>query len=376
MRLVRLLAVVAVAAAPVLAAATDAPHEAGLLCSKCHIGHNAFGSALTNDAVNANLCQSCHVTHPGKFGFPWADEDQAVPGESGRSHRWDATATNLGATAPTGPMGEQSRLSGGKLQCSTCHNQHDADQREEETDPAVDPAQLGTQHVSVPLDVAQTPTTGGTGRSVTLLSPLGTGASPKSYLVEIVAGGSGTTATFKLSNDNGTSWFGCSAPTTYTYEVWAGTSCQAGPTVPLNDGANVTVSFEAAGAFAAGDRWSFYVSYPYLRVSNRDGEMCTTCHQDRNMHWEDVEGGGANGVPGGIKTVTLGTTVFHHPVGQALRSPPAGGILDTTGVAQTVGNGDANPTNDLTLGSGDKVTCLTCHRPHNADSNSITNDLE
>ncbi len=371
MRVFRFLVAAALAAAaPLLATAVDAPHESRWDCSNCHLGHNAFGSSLTNDAINANLCGSCHVQHPGKFGFPWSDADQAVPGERGRSHRWDATATNLGATPPTGPMGDESRLSGGKLQCSTCHDQHQADAL---LGSPADAANLGTQHASYAVDVAQNPTTGGTGRTLTLVGPVGATAAAKGYLVEIVAPGSGTEATFKLSNDNGKSWFGCSTPTTYTpYVTYAANPCQAGPAVPLDDGANVTVAFEAAGAFVAGDQWSFYVSYPYLRVSNKDGEMCTTCHQDRHMYWQDVEGGNANGVAGGLKTVSLGSTVFSHPVGQALRAPPAGGLLDADGSAQSAGDGIA--TNDLVLGSGGAVTCLTCHHPHNADSNSLTED--
>ncbi len=368
MRLVRFLAVAALAAAPLLAPAVDAPHESSWDCSNCHMGHNAFGSSLTNDAINANLCGSCHVQHPGKFGFPWADEDQAVPGEKGRSHRWDALATNRGATPPTGPMADKGRLTGGKLQCSTCHDQHQADAL---LGSPADPANLGSQHTSYAVGVAQNPTTGGTGRTLTLVSPVGTAAAARGYLVEIVDAGSGTSATFKLSTDNGKSWFGCN-PSTYTYVAYAANACQAGPAVPLTDGANVTVAFEETGAFVAGDQWSFYVSYPYLRVANKDGEMCTTCHQDRHMYWQDVEGGNANGVPDGLKTVSLGTTVFSHPVGQALRTPPAGGILDADGSAQSAGDGIA--TNDLVLGSAGKVTCLTCHHPHNADSNSLSED--
>ena len=372
MRLVGRLLAAALLAAPALVLATDAPHEAGLFCSNCHMGHNAPGVALTNEIGNANLCQSCHVNHPGKFGFPWSDADQAVPGEKGTSHRWDAEATNLGATPPVGtPMGDKERLSGGLLQCSTCHDQHDADQL---LGSPADAAHLGTQHTSYPAGTAQNPTTGGTGRTLTLVSPVGTAATAKGYLLEVVAGGSPTTATFKLSNDNGTSWFGCSAPTSYSYVAFASNACQAGPSVPLNDGANVTVAFGGdPGTFVAGDRWSFYVSYPYLRVSNKDGAMCTTCHQDRHMYWQDVEGGVANEVAGGrLTTVSLGTTVFHHPVGQALRAPPPGGILDPDGSAQD--SGDSNATNDLVFGAAGEVTCLTCHRPHNTDSNSLSVD--
>jgi hypothetical protein len=68
--------------------------------------------------------------------------------------------------------------------------------------------------------------------------------------------------------------------------------------------------------------------------------------------------------------------VFSHPVGEQLtrtydRAPAA--MLDSNGLAQATGDGLA--TNDLTLGSDNTVRCLTCHSPHNADSNSLTEDL-
>jgi hypothetical protein len=332
--------------------------------------------SLTNEVGNVNLCQSCHVNHPGKFGFPWSDGDQAVPGESGTSHRWDALATNRGATPPIGTaMADYARLADGKLQCSTCHDQHQADAL---LGSPADPARLGTQHTSFPVDVAQPPTTGGTGRTLTLAGPVGAAATAKAYLVEIVAGGTAATATFRLSNDGGKSWFGCAAPTDYTWVAFASNACRAGPSVPLNDGANVTVAFGGApGTFVAGDRWSFYVAYPYLRVSNKDGEMCTTCHKDRHMFWQDVEGGVANGIAGGrLTTVSLGTTVFHHPVGQKLnddgRTNGIPAILEPDGTTQVAGDGNA--TNDLQVGTDGVVTCLTCHRPHNTDSNSLSVD--
>jgi len=75
--------------------------------------------------------------------------------------------------------------------------------------------------------------------------------------------------------------------------------------------------------------------------------------------------------------VTLGTTVFSHPVGHALNANAkgydrTGGILDAHGGLQSAGDG--NRTNDLETGTGGAVTCLTCHHPHNADSNSLTVD--
>ncbi len=94
------------------------------------------------------------------------------------------------------------------------------------------------------------------------------------------------------------------------------------------------------------------------------------------MRWQDVEGGNANGVAGGVKTVTLGTTVFSHPVSQTMTKTydlPAAAILDANG-ATTQAVGDGNASNNLVLGSGNVVTCLTCHQVHNADSNSLSDE--
>jgi hypothetical protein len=110
--------------------------------------------------------------------------------------------------------------------------------------------------------------------------------------------------------------------------------------------------------------------------------MCVTCHKDRDQRWQDVEGGTANGHSGGkLASVVLGTTAFHHPVGQPLandydRTVGANGdILDTDGAPQNGGAPDANETDDLVTGADGTVTCLSCHSPHNADSNSLTVDL-
>lgn len=369
MRALRVLSLVAVVAMSLPAAAAEAPHENGTNCSNCHFGHNAPGGGLTKTAGNFSLCQSCHTTNAPDFGFAWATSDQAVPGSSGRSHRWDAAATNLGATAPssTGDAAAQlmaSHMDGANIQCSTCHDQHNASMYK------------GTLHTSYAVGSAVAATGTGLGR-LTLNAPAA-GAAAKAYRVKIVAGGAAGTATFQLSNDKGTSWFGCSAPTTYTYVTYASNPCRTGTSVALNDGTNVTVTFSSGtGNFAAGDQWDFYVSYPFLRADNTEAAMCISCHKDRNQSAANVEGTGP--LVGNGQAIVLGTTVFSHPVGQSLANTydrtvgTNGPILDADGSPQTTGDGIKS--NNLTVGATGKVTCLTCHRPHNAYSNSLTPDL-
>ena len=360
---VRIQALALALVAPLAARAIDAPHEAGTNCSACHMGHNAPGGSLTHTAGNASLCFSCHQ-FSAKYG--WGTSDLAIPGTSGTSHHWSAPATNLGATppAPGTPMGN--RLDGGNLTCSTCHDQHNNGAS----------ASGGTQQVT-----AITPTRVGASTGVVSFaagSPTAA-ATAKFYRIEITGAGSESTTRFRLSNDKGLSWLGCAAPGAYVqYVASPSNACAAGASVPLNDGTKVTVAF-GAGSYAAGDRFDFHVAYPFLRVANVDAAMCVECHRDRAMHWQDAEGGVANGVAGGVlPAVTLGTTRFSHPVGQALNQGGRtnglpGGILDANGMVQAT-SADTNETNDLVTGTGGVVTCLTCHHPHGADSNSISVD--
>jgi hypothetical protein len=75
-----------------------------------------------------------------------------------------------------------------------------------------------------------------------------------------------------------------------------------------------------------------------------------------------------------------GVKVFSHPSGPGVTlnanlqgyDRATSALLDASGVVQTTGDG--NSTNDLSLGSDSTVRCMTCHYPHNADSNSLTVD--
>ncbi len=104
-----------------VATATDPPHSLETGCDACHNLHGAVGSGITDVEGNANLCISCHALN----GNAWADVDQADPGVSGTSHRWDAESDQpqYGASTPTN-FELARRLDGTVVQCSTCHDQH------------------------------------------------------------------------------------------------------------------------------------------------------------------------------------------------------------------------------------------------------------
>ena len=327
------------------ALATDPPHDASNpnfpnACSQCHTLHQAPGLGLTTQAGNDNLCRSCHATATTRAFKDWQSSDQAIPGTVGTSHRWDAPSTNqtFGAAPPTSTaMGL--RLESGKLMCSTCHDQHSA----------ANPG--GSTHAA---SVAKVQNGGGTGTLA--VNPPTPSASARNYLIALI-----TTTSFRLSNDGGTSWFGWNSASA-AWEAGYPAGQTLGTNVALNDGANLSVTF--TGAFAIGDRFSFYLSRPFLRASNVASAMCEDCHASRVQSAAYVESGGD------------GVKLFSHPVGELLSKSydrAATAIRDANGAPQT-GAGDGLSTNDVALDAGGRVRCMSCHFPHGADSNSLTED--
>jgi predicted CXXCH cytochrome family protein len=378
MRLVTSLAFAAALATPLCASGAEAPHDAskGYSCANCHIAHSAQGAALTKSSVNSALCDSCHAAGLA-FGFPFTSSQQAVPDTSGTSHSWSALASNLGATPPdpssantvTAALGRHLDA-GGKLKCSTCHDAHQAD------------PYGGTVHASVSW-ATNISTTAGTGTGTLQLVSTPAGARAAGYVIKI----SGSNQ-FKVSHDNGSTYFGFNgtgwAPDS-TAGYGGGKPFTPGTAVSLDDAVTL-VRFSSAGSFTSQVWKNFYVSYPFPRASAPT--MCVSCHQDRNQTYQNVEGTSLT-LPN-LQPVLLSTTYLSHPVGQALNANGRGydrasnALLDADGsiqpaYAQAAGGpfpagGDGNYTNDLVLDGSGNVNCMSCHHPHNADSNSLTVD--
>ncbi len=94
-------------------------------CMGCHILHSAFGSSLTASAANANLCMSCHNSTGSASSTAIANGDKAIPGTSGNSHAWDVDAVNLVYETVMPINSDMATITdGGKILCSTCHDQH------------------------------------------------------------------------------------------------------------------------------------------------------------------------------------------------------------------------------------------------------------
>jgi predicted CXXCH cytochrome family protein len=356
--------IAAVLGAPLVATAAEAPHDAtmGYSCANCHVAHQSLGTGLTKNNSNSVLCDSCHKDYAG-FGFSWPSSLQAQAGVAGSSHSWSALASNLGATPPD-PSSANTLVkamgghldTGGKLKCTTCHDTHNAD------------GNGGTLHISVTLGATLTKTVT-VGAGTLALTKVPAGARAFGYVIKASAANQ-----FKISHDNGKTYLGY-YPTNQTWDLETKPNYGTGKTftsaaVTLDDGLT-EVTF--TGTPGVGDTWQkFYVSYPFLRG---DGPtMCVTCHKDRDQTWRNVEG--LDNLAGTGQAITLGQTYFSHPVKQGMnansKNYDRATILDADGSLQ--GAGETNPTNDLVLNAAGNVTCMTCHHPHNADSNSLTVD--
>ena len=324
--------------------AADPPHWAGAATTydctnSCHLTHTSLGGSLTSAAGNSNLCQKCHVSGQAAGDLETNDGDRAdVALDAGFHHAWNRSRTNLAAgadgaitsTAMTQRLNTSTLTcpTGDCITCSTCHNQHFSPS-----------ANGGLPRVGKVKQRTALGSTGGVASGGTF-----TGSPGLWYLVEAQSD-----TTFRWSKDGGVSWFAQNVP------------MSKGTAIALDNG--VTVTFSTTGAFAAGERYEFSASWPFLRIPIDSGDnttgsrFCRDCHSAWTMDHTGAE--------------TYTGTVRSHPVGVALnanggnydRAVP----LDATGVAQTAGDG--NPFNDLALDAGGRVQCWSCHAVHYAPSN-------
>jgi predicted CXXCH cytochrome family protein len=332
--------------------AQDPPHWASAsinidCTSQCHVPHQASGGAITANASNVALCQSCHSPAGLALDLSINSGDAAVPGTGGFHHAFDVCSQNAetGAQPPLDNemllrvMGADAPCPEGYVVCSTCHNQHSSDG-----------TLGGTPRTSPAKQITSLGSTG----SVTSQGTFN-GAESFWYLVEIDGQGSQSTATFQWSKDNGMTW------------MQTGVGAGNGGPVALADGVEAVFTGGGGTAFLVGERWEFSGSWPFLRAALDQGGagsvICRDCHRDWDVTAVDTWNGGS---------------VKSHPVRVAYPAPGTEGYYDDgpregDGTAQGTGD-DGNPTNDLVLDGNSHVECLTCHAPHYADSNTLTID--
>lgn len=350
---------------PLAARAVDAPHDGSFTsgsCLNCHQMHNATGGTLTNQPLQADMCRTCHNAAGRSARTNWVDADQAVPGTSGDQHRWDALATGHGATIPT-HAGMAARVPGGRITCSTCHDVHKANLFND----------TNTVHSNFRFGQPTALTSGASAGQLTLTALQTPRPVARGYRVKVVAG-NGVILSHDAALGAAATWLNWSG-SAWVAGVDNGTGHPITGTFALDDAA---VSISITGSVTAGDYWDFYVTYPFVRVpvtaSDPPDVMCLKCHGDRDQRHLDVEGNSSAYGWG------LGASPMSHPVNQGLRAnlrtydrltplDANGGVQGTSGPT----GADGVVTNDLVL-TGGVVSCVSCHAPHSADSNSLTED--
>ncbi|MDH3976505.1 MAG: hypothetical protein OEV42_19755 [Deltaproteobacteria bacterium] len=355
------------------------PHydNRGVSCSSCHGLVVNMGPRGTRKQTNFELCRDCHNQGSSFAGALYFDSrfSNYTVGISGAFHKWDVYTSNsrFGASAPS--HSEMMRVINdygeGKITCSVCHNQHGGSE---------EVRRAGRLRKKAVEEVKP----GGTGTIEYEVLP---GAYAKGWYVEIVGGGSETTATYKVSfgKARSTYWMGWNTGDELWESIGLSGPRQANYTSDnqfIDNEKTVKITFRA-GTYTAGQRWRFYYGYPLLRALPDTGDnvtgkrFCRDCHSQRaQTHYRD-----GNVWDGKMKS---------HPVGVPLNANGGGydrKPLDVDG-RQQASSFDNNSTNDLllfgdytamlttfgNLTSGD-VQCLTCHAPHWTDSNSQTVDL-
>jgi hypothetical protein len=361
----RLLALV-VAALPWAAQAAQAPHDESYTSGVCEYCHSLYDPTVVGGTDFSRGCVLCHKNNGTHFGFPWLKEDQAKPGVGGAHHSWSGYADNASVMAER-PLALGRYLAVDQIQCSTCHQPHFAA-----------PENSGKQDTSIPVGGTATRTGGAAATSAGQLMLVAAGTGINGWRVQVAT----TTPqyTFVLTHTAATTqpiWMN------WVSNAWA-PGVESGPGKPFTVGNtasndvtldDTTVKVRWTVAPEAGDYWDFYVSYPFLRMTNAADALCVQCHKTMQMTHLRVEGLDARYPVNGVRR-------FSHPVGEGLgangRSTDRTTILDATGVAQVANTGttdaDGNATNDLRL-DGTVVRCTTCHAPHHADSNSLSTDL-
>lgn len=430
-----------------IAVALDAPHnyyegERMGNCNACHITHwsssvgSPVGPGLINQNSNWNLCLSCHVDTGLAANWPFYISDQAIPGTSGTSHRWDTFAAMPATSAPNNVYGLRAasdvknidmrkRLSlySNVAVCSVCHNQHDQDRtmhdpysydsyNDDTTETYVGKATCGSLCSNTVLEDANATwgvknyanyyikfTTGNNAMTeVKILSNTATTVTFSTVLANPVAANDEYYITNNtISSDSGTATGGSAtsvvdtAKTTWTTDQWKGYYVKM--TSGLNNGERRRITASSIGpptlttdtfssAVAGGDKYYITSDRHFMRTNNVLSDLCYDCHYYRSPS-------AVNGSVYQTDTRIWDGNKKSHPVGNrwgTFTDPTQFNAIPLEQTAtlpwatqggtryQLNGGSDTNLTNNIIVGIDGKISCLSCHNVHYSDSDSTTVD--
>ncbi len=319
-RLLWLIATVAAVALAIVfgpARALDPPMDDtanGIACLDCHTPHSAEGTTLTRIDGNANLCMSCHTATGMASAKAFVDSDQALPGVSGTSHRFDS-----------GPSGH---------------------------------AEAATSNTSTGTVTSAGTFTGRIERQYTLTITTGGNVGTARFGWTDTASGSGTNVltgtTVSLSSGISASFANGTSPSFVVGDVFTiyvrtdlvlpssldpdenelalrlagGTKVVCSTCHNQHSQANAPADPSAPAYTGVGTGAGRH----YQRLDNSTNQMCLICHAPRNVS-DSADGS--------------------HPIGVAVGAGVPSEYFQTPADLQTIGG---------------QVYCTTCHSPHYADS--------
>ena len=310
--------------------------------------HGSLGSSLTSSALNATLCQSCHVSTGIAAAKLLVNSMQAVPGTGGTSHSWSGPIVNAtyGAEIPTN-AGVILRIEG------TLKGQA---------------SQNSINNTTVTYASGNYTTNALAGWTIQFYTTAA-GSSNNKNLQRTVSSNTATTVTWSPGLPQN--------PLIYDRYIVVPSSAKLSCSICHAQHSQQQLPWDpiSNAIYNAGVTNNRHM----MRYKNELNQLCEDCHRSRVMNYADAKN----------ETLANGVKQFSHPVGDLLNSQgyDYAAPRDANGGAQTnsvspllanrfAGNVDGNQENNIVLDVNGKVRCLSCHRMHYEDSNSLTNSSD